>query len=82
MGPVICEDGEQVAFNGGFILNLILWEKNILWQNTRLKCISYIISSLWSKSVVFDEYLENPTAGDNTHKYSLTFYFEEKTMHF
>ena len=33
-------------------------------------------------SVAFDEYLENPTAGDNKHKYSLTFYFEEKMMHF
>ena len=33
---VIGEEVEQVAFDGGSILHLILWEKNIRWRDTGL----------------------------------------------
>ena len=34
---VICEEAEQVVLDGGSKSHLILWEKNIRWQNTGLK---------------------------------------------
>ena len=74
--PVICEDAEKVVFDGGSILHLILWGKNIRWQDTGLKCIRYVISDFRGNSDVFDEYAENPTTTDNTHKCSLTCYFK------
>ena len=50
--PVICEEAEQVAFDGASMLNLILREKNIRWQDTGLK-FSYVISDFRSANVVF-----------------------------
>ena len=76
--PVICEEAEQVIFDGGSKLHLILWEKNIRWQDTGLKYISYVLSNFWSTSVVFDEYREDLTTTDNTHKCCLTCYFKTK----
>ena len=76
--PVICEESEQVVFDGGSILHLILWEKNIRLQDAGLKYISYVNSDFPSTSVAFDNYPENLTTTDNTHKC----YFNVKTMHF
>ena len=71
------EEVEQVVFYGGSILNLILWEKNIRWQDTKL-----IISNFRSANAVFDRYPENLTTTDNTRKGRFTCYFKEKRMHF
>ena len=79
---VIVEEVEQVVFDVGSMLHLILWEKNIRWQDTGLKYTSYIISNFWSAIVVFDGYPENLTRTDNTHKCHLTCYFKETKMHF
>ena len=70
--PVICEEAEQVVFDGGSILNLILWEKNIRCQDIGLKYTSYVISNFRSASVVFDGYPETLNTTDNTHYCSLT----------
>ena len=43
--PKICEEAEQVVFDGGSKLYLILLEKNITWQYTGLKYISYVLSN-------------------------------------
>ena len=72
------EELEQVVFDDGSILNPILWEKNISWQDTGLKYTSYVISNFRSASVVFDGYPENLTTTDNTHKCCWTCYFKEK----
>ena len=69
---LVIEEVEQVIFDIGFILYLILWEKNISWQDTVLKYTSYVISNFRSATVVFDRYPENLTTTDNTHKYRLT----------
>ena len=63
--PVICEEVEQVDFDGGFILQLILWD--IRCQDTGLKYTSYVISSFRSAYVVFDGYPETLNAIDNTY---------------
>ena len=39
---VICEETEQVVLNDGFMLHLILWEKNRC-QDIGLKNTSYVI---------------------------------------
>ena len=62
---VICEQAKQ---SGDSILHLLLWENNIRWQDTGLKHISYVISNFRSTSAVFDDYPENLTTTDNTHK--------------
>ena len=64
--PVTCEEAEQVDFDGGSILQLILWDKNIRCQDTGLKYTSYVISSFRSAYVVFDGYPEALNATDNT----------------
>ena len=38
--PVICEEADQVVFDSGSILHLMLYEKKIMCQDTRLKYIS------------------------------------------
>ena len=43
---VICEEEKQVVFDGGSILYLILWEKNVSWQDTGLKYSSYVFQIL------------------------------------
>lgn len=48
---------EQVHFYGGFILRLILWDKNIKWQYTELKRTSYLISSFRNAIVSLDDNL-------------------------
>ena len=65
---VICEEAEQVVFDGGHILHVILRAKNIRWQDTGLKYTSCVISNFRSASAVFDGYPENVTTTDNTHK--------------
>ena len=75
------EEVEQVVFYGGSILNLILWEKNIKWQDTGLKYTSNFVSNFRSAGFVFDGYPENLTT-DNTNKHRLTCYFKEERMHF
>ena len=77
--PVICEEAEQVVFDGGSILDLILWEKTLGGRYTGLNYISYVISNILSTSAVFDYYSNNltttdntQTTTDNTHKCSLT----------
>ena len=37
---VIVEEVEQVVFDVGSTVRLILWEKNIRWQDTGLKYIN------------------------------------------
>ena len=63
--PVICEEVEQVDFDGGSILHLILWD--IRCQDTGFKYTSYVISSFRSACVVFDGYPETLNAIDNTY---------------
>ena len=79
--PVICEEVEQVVFDGGSILHIILWEKNIKLQDTGLKYTSYIISNFRSANVVFDDYPKNLIITDKTHKCRLICYFKEKGVH-
>ena len=69
--PVICEEAKQVAFDGGSILHLILWE------DTGLKYISCVISNFRSTSFVFDDYPENLTTTNNTHKRCLTCFWHD-----
>ena len=52
----------------GFLLHLILWEKNTRYQDIALKYTKYVISSFRSASVVFNGYRETPTTKENTHK--------------
>ena len=52
--PVICEEAEQVIFDGGSILHFILWEKNIRCLDAGLKYASYVTSNVRSASVVLD----------------------------
>ena len=80
--PVICEQVEQIVFDGGSILHLILCEKNIRLQDTGLKYTSYIISNFSSANVVFDDDPKNLSISDDTHKCRLICYFKEKRMHF
>ena len=79
---VICEEAEQVGFDGGSILHLVLWEENVRCKDTELKYTSYVMSNFRSASVVFDGYLETLNRTDNTHKCRLTCYLKEKRMHF
>ena len=51
---VVGEEVEQVVFDDGSILNLILWEKSIRSQDKEMKYTSYVISNFRSASVVFD----------------------------
>ena len=90
---LICEETEQVVLNDGFILHLILWEKNKC-QDIGMKYTSYIIWNFRSASVIFDDCPKNLTTTDNTHKcrlrkrtyprvvLSTTCHFKEKRMHF
>ena len=64
---VICEERDQVVLNDGFILHLILWEKNRC-QDIGLKNTSYVIWNFRSANTVFDDYPKNLTTMDNTHK--------------
>ena len=80
--PVICDQVEQIVFDGGSILHLILCEKNIRLQDTGLKYTSYIISNFSSANVVFDDDPKNLSISDDTHKCRLICYFKEKRMHF
>ena len=80
--PAICEEAEQVVFDSGSILYLILWEKTLGSRYTGLNYISYVISNVLSTSVVFDYYSNNVTATDNTHKRSFICYLKTKMMHF
>ena len=56
--PIICEGAEQVVFDGGSILHLIMQKKNIRCQDAGLKYTSYVISNFRSVSVVCDGYPE------------------------
>ena len=53
--------------DGGFLLHLILREKNTRYQDIALKYTKYVISSFSSASV-FNVYRETPTTKENTHK--------------
>ena len=64
---VFCKEAGQVDFNGGSMLYIISWEKNRC-QDTGLKYTSYVISNFRSVSVVFDDYPENVTTTNDTHK--------------
>ena len=80
--PVICEEAEQVVFDGGSMIYLNLWEKNIRCQDAGIEYTNYVISNLRSASVVFDSYPETLKTTANTHKCCLICYFNVKRMHF
>ena len=64
---VIYEETEEVILNDGFILHLILWEKNRC-QDIGLKYTNYVIWNFWKASVVFGDYTKNLTTSDNSNK--------------
>ena len=78
--PIICEGAEQVVFDGGSILHLIMQKKNIRCQDAGLRCTSCVILNFSSASIVFDGYPETLNTTDNTYKCHSISYFKEKRM--